>query len=64
MAKKNIDASTIDKRLSERLIRRGEFSESDFDAALKKLPDLDGAADNIADVVYASTVSASETPAE
>lgn len=66
MAKKSLDASTIDKRLTDKLISRGEFNHSDLDAALKKLPDMEEMADNIADVVYRNTeeAEASEDAAE
>ena len=52
MAKQALDASTIDKRLTDKLISRGDFSHGDLDAALQKLPDQQELADNIADIVY------------
>jgi hypothetical protein len=51
--KKNINPETVDKRLVDRFLERGDLSRGDLDGALKKLPDLEGEMENIADVVYA-----------
>jgi hypothetical protein len=34
-----LDLKTMDRRLVDRLVRRGEISEKDLEKALKQLPD-------------------------
>lgn len=53
MAKNTVnDLQNVDKRLTERLAARGDFSAEEMSSALQKLPDLEGEAENIADRVY------------
>jgi hypothetical protein len=35
-----IDMSTLDRRLAERLIRKGELSQAEWDAYVAALPDV------------------------
>lgn len=56
MAKKTQqDIHNVDKRLVDRFVARGEFTRTDLDGALEKLPDLTDAAEDIAPRVYGAT---------
>ncbi|HWV39891.1 MAG TPA: hypothetical protein VN033_15585 [Vulgatibacter sp.] len=40
MATKSIDLKTLDRRIAERLIRKGEITQAEWDAHLESLPDV------------------------
>lgn len=54
------DLQNVDKRLADRFIERGEFTRSDLEAALEKLPDLKDAAEDISAVIYGTTANEGE----
>jgi hypothetical protein len=52
MAKKEIPAKQLDKRLVNRFLDRGTYSRTDLDAHLATLPDVADKGDDIAALVY------------
>lgn len=45
---KKIDLSKLDRRLAERMIRRGELTQEEWDAFLATLPDVSDKAEPVA----------------
>jgi len=41
MATKSIDLKTLDRRIAERMIRKGQITQAEWDAHLKALPDVE-----------------------
>ena len=53
----------LDKRLAPRYLERGELDKKVYDKHISDLPDLADQADNIAELVYASSDDDGDIPA-